>query len=62
MLARTIVGCNSLGVSHGSIVHARKVPQRDVTLLNKRSSGRNPHVVGLIVVIGEVNPSLSKEE
>ena len=42
MFLRTIIGCNSLGVSHGSSLHARKVPQRDVALLNKRSRKRSP--------------------
>ena len=60
MLARTIVGCNSLALPQGSIVQERKVPQRDVTLSNKRSSQRNPLVGALFVVSKEVNESSSK--
>ena len=61
MVPPTLGGGNSFGVTHGSIVHARKLRQRKVMLLNKRSNYRNPPVVDLIVVVGEVNPSSSEQ-
>ena len=38
MLPRWLVGCNWVCVTHGSIMHTVKLHQRDVMLLNQRSS------------------------